>query len=133
MPDAEILGCLVQEMVIGGKEVIIGMNKDPQFGPLIMFGLGGIYIEAIRDVSFRLAPLSRREAEEMVSEIRGWELLRGVRGEKPVDIEAIVDCILRVSQLVTDFPEIMELDLNPLIVREKGRGAVCVDARLIIQ
>jgi acetyltransferase len=133
MPDAEILGCLVQEMVIGGKEVIIGMNRDPQFGPLVMFGLGGIYIEAIRDVSFRLAPLSRREAEEMISEIRGWELLRGVRGEKPVDIEAIVDCILRVSQLVTDFPEIMELDVNPLIVREKGRGAVCVDARLIIQ
>jgi acetyltransferase len=133
MPEAEILGCLVQEMVIGGKEVIIGMNRDPQFGPLLMFGLGGIYIEAIRDVSFRLAPLSRKEAEEMVSEIRGWELLRGVRGEKPVDIEAIVDCILRVSQLVTDFPEIMELDLNPLIVREKGRGAVCVDTRLIIQ
>ncbi|HIC94560.1 MAG TPA: CoA-binding protein [Anaerolineae bacterium] len=132
MPDADIWGCLVQEMVRGAKEVIVGMNRDPQFGPLVMFGLGGIYVEALRDVSFRIAPLSRREAEEMICEIRSYELLRGVRGERPVDIAAIVDCLLRVSQLATDFPEIVELDVNPLMVKEAGGGAVAVDMRLVL-
>jgi len=132
MPDAEIWGCLVQEMVRGGKEVIVGMNCDPQFGPLMMFGLGGIYVEALKDVTFRIAPFSRREAEEMITEIRAYSLLRGVRGEKTSDIEAIVDTLLRLSQLVTDFPDIMEMDINPLMVFEEGRGVVGVDMRLVL-
>jgi acetyltransferase len=132
MPDAEIWGCLVQELVRGGKEVIVGMNCDPQFGPLMMFGLGGIYVEALKDVTFRIAPFSRQEAEEMIREIRSYSLLKGVRGERPSDIEAIVDTLLRLSQLVTDFPEIMEMDINPLIVFEAGRGVVGVDMRLVL-
>ncbi|MBL7183720.1 MAG: acetate--CoA ligase family protein [Anaerolineae bacterium] len=132
MPDAEIWGCLVQEMVRGGKEVIVGMNLDPQFGPLMMFGLGGIYVEALKDVAFRIAPFSRQEAEEMIAEIRAYSLLKGVRGERPSDIEAIVDTLLRLSQLVTDFPEVMEMDINPLIVFEVGRGVVGVDMRLVL-
>lgn len=134
MPEAEIWGVLVQEMVVEGcHEVLVGMSRDPQFGPLLAFGLGGIYVEALRDVTFCIAPVARWEAREMLSEIRGYSLLRGVRGERPADLEAIVDCILRVSQLVTDFPEIVELDINPLIVCEEGKGAVAVDLRMALQ
>jgi acetyltransferase len=132
MPEAEIWGVLVQEMVVGCHEVLVGMSRDPQFGPLLAFGLGGIYVEALRDVTFRIAPLARWEAKGMLSEIRGYSLLRGVRGERPADLEAIVDCILRLSQLVTDFPEIVELDINPLIVCEEGKGAVAVDLRMAL-
>jgi len=132
MPDAEIWGCLVQEMIQGGKEVIVGMNHDPQFGPLMMFGLGGIYVEALRDVAFRIAPFSRQEAQEMIAEIRAYSLLKGVRGERPADVEAIVDTLLRLSQLVTDFSEVMEMDINPLMVFEVGRGVVGVDMRLVL-
>ncbi|HIQ06294.1 MAG TPA: CoA-binding protein, partial [Anaerolineae bacterium] len=120
MPDARIWGCLVQQQVQGGKEIILGMSKDPQFGPLLLYGLGGIYVEALKDVTFRIAPISRFEAREMVREIKAYRLLHGVRGEKPADIDAIVDALLRVSQLVTDFPEIVELDINPLVVFEQG-------------
>ncbi|MBI5679046.1 MAG: acetate--CoA ligase family protein, partial [Planctomycetes bacterium] len=116
MPDADIKGVLVQQMVTGGKEVILGMSRDPQFGPLLMFGLGGIYIEILKDVSFRIAPIGLNEAEEMIQEIRSFPLLKGARGERPVDINTVVDNILRLSQLVTDFPEIIEMDINPLIV-----------------
>jgi len=133
MPEAEIWGVLVQEMVAKGKEVIIGVNRDPQFGPLLMFGLGGIYVEVLKDVTFRIAPLSRQEATEMIDEIRSYHLLRGVRGEKPSDLEAIVDAILRVSQLVTDFPEIVEMDINPLTVHEAGKGAIAVDSRFVLK
>ena len=108
------------------------MNCDPQFGPLMMFGLGGIYVEALKDVAFRIAPFSRQEAGEMIREIRSYSLLRGVRGERPSDTEAIVDTLLRLSQLVTDFPEIMEMDINPLVVFETGRGVVGVDMRLVL-
>jgi len=132
MPDAQIWGCQIQQMVKGQHEVIIGMNCDPQFGPLVMFGLGGIYVEALRDVTFRIAPFSRREAKEMITEIRAYSLLQGVRGEPPADTEAIVDALLRVSQLVTEFPEIVEMDINPLIVREAGQGSVGVDMRLVL-
>jgi len=132
MPEAEIWGALVQEMVPQGKEVIIGINRDPQFGPLLLFGLGGIYVEALKDVSFRIAPIARWEAEEMITEIRSYPLLRGVRGEKPSDLKAIAECILRVSQLAVDFPEIVELDVNPLMVLEEGRGAVAIDMRLVL-
>jgi acetyltransferase len=131
MPSADIWGCTVQEMVAKGKEVIIGMSKDPQFGPLLLFGMGGIYVEVLKDVTFRVAPISRLEATEMIGEIRSFPLLRGVRGEKPSDIAAAEDALLRISQLVTDFPEIVELDVNPLVIHE--RGAVAVDMRIILQ
>lgn len=132
-PNAQIWGCLIQEMVRGGKEVICGMNRDPQFGPLVMFGLGGIYVEVLKDVAFRIAPFDRKEANEMIHEIRSIGLLRGVRGEPPADLDATVDTLLRLSQLVTDFPEIVEMDINPLMVFEKGRGAMGVDMRLILK
>lgn len=133
MPDATIWGCQVQQMVKGGREVIIGVNRDPQFGPLIMFGLGGIYVEALKDVTFRVAPIDRRAATEMLGEIRAYKLLRGVRGEKPSDQKAIVETLLRISQLVTDFPEIVELDINPLMVFEQGRGVLGIDMRLALK
>jgi acetyltransferase len=133
MPDATIWGCQVQQMIKGGREIIIGMNRDPQFGPLLMFGLGGVYVEALKDVTFRVAPIDRREAREMISEIRAYVLLRGVRGEPPSDTDAIINTLLRVSQLVTDFPEIVELDINPLLVFSRGHGALGLDMRLAIQ
>ncbi len=132
MPDADIWGCLVQQQVHGGKEVIVGMNRDPQFGPLVMLGLGGIYVEAIKDVAFRVAPFSRQEAAEMMQEMRSYKLLLGVRGEARADLSALEDALLRVSQLVTDFHEIVEMDINPLIVFEKGKGAMGIDMRLVL-
>lgn len=132
VPNATIWGCQVQEMVTKAREVIIGMNRDPQFGPLVMFGLGGIYVEVLRDVAFRVAPMNRLQAKAMVEEIRSFKLLSGVRGQAPADIEAIIDTLLRVSQLVNDWPEIAEMDINPLLVRDQGAGAVAVDMRLIL-
>jgi acetyltransferase len=132
MPKAEIWGALVQEMVPQGKEVIIGINRDPQFGPLLLFGLGGIYVEALEDVSFRIAPIAGWQADEMITEIKSYPLLRGFRGERPSDLKAISEAILRVSQLAVDFPEIVELDINPLMVNEEGRGAVALDMRLVL-
>lgn len=132
MPDADIWGVSVQEMVTQGKEVILGMNRDPQFGPLVMFGLGGIYVEVLKDVAFRIAPFGEMEANAMIKEIRGWPLIAGVRGERPADIPAIVESLLRLSQLVTDFPEIVEMDINPLKVAETGFGAIAIDARITI-
>ncbi|HUV74939.1 MAG TPA: acetate--CoA ligase family protein, partial [Anaerolineae bacterium] len=111
---------------------IIGMNRDPQFGPLLLLGLGGIYVEVLKDVSFRIAPIARWEAEEMINELRSATLLRGHRGEQPSDLKAVVDCVLRVSQLAVDFPEIVELDINPLMVQEEGRGAVALDMRMVL-
>ncbi len=133
MPEAEIWGCLVQEMILEGKEVIVGMHRDPHFGPLMMFGLGGIYVESLRDVTFRIAPFDRREAREMIGEIRAAGILRGTRGEGPLDIEALADSLLRLSQLVMDFPEIVEFDVNPLTVFEDGRGLVGIDMRLVLE
>jgi acetyl coenzyme A synthetase (ADP forming)-like protein len=132
VPDAQIWGCQVQQMVSGGREILLGMSRDPQFGPLVAFGLGGIYVEALKDVAFRVAPFSHREADEMIREIRSYPLLEGVRGEQPADHEAMVDALLRISQLVTDFPEIVELDINPLMVFEEGRGAMAIDMRLVL-
>jgi len=132
MPGAEIWGCLVQEQIVGGKEVIVGMNRDPHFGPLMMFGLGGIYVEALKDVAFRVAPFDRRDAHEMIREIRAHNLLRGVRGESRSDMDAVVDALLRLSQLVLDFTEIAEFDINPLVVFEEGRGLVGIDMRLVL-
>jgi acetyltransferase len=133
MPDATIWGCQVQQMVKGGKETIIGVNRDPQFGPLLMFGLGGVYVEALKDVTFRVAPIDRREAREMVGEIRAYSLLRGVRGEKQSDLDAVTDTLVRISQLVTDFPEIVELDINPLLVFPAGQGVLGLDMRLALR
>ena len=132
VPGARIWGCLVQQMVPGGREVLVGMSRDPQFGPLVGFGLGGIYVEALKDIAFRIAPFGRQEAEEMMREIRSYPLLEGVRGEPPADHEAMVDALLRVSQLVTDFPEIVELDINPLMVFDEGHGAIAIDMRLVL-
>jgi len=131
-PNAAIQGIAVQEMVMGGKEVILGMTRDPQFGPLLMFGLGGIYVEVLKDVAFRVAPIGPDEAEAMIREIRSFPLLRGVRGEKASDLAAVVDALCRLSQLCVDFPEILELDVNPLLVRPAGEGAVAIDARLAL-
>ena len=132
-PHAAIHGIAVQEQVTGGKEVILGMTRDPQFGPLVMFGLGGIYVEVLKDVAFRVAPFAPDEAEAMIREVRAFPLLRGVRGEKPSDLAAMVDALCRLSQLATDFPEILEMDINPLLVRPEGEGAVAIDCRMAIQ
>ncbi len=131
LPEAFIKGVMVYEMVQGGKEVILGVTSDRTFGYMIMFGLGGIYVEVLKDVSFRIAPVARRDAVAMVSEIRTVGLLKGARGERSVDLAAIADNIVRLSRFVTAFPEIQELDINPLVVREQG--AVALDARIIFK
>jgi len=130
--DVEVWGVLVQKMLPKGKEIILGMSRDPRMGPLLMFGLGGIYTEALKDVSFRLAPLRENVALEMIMDIRAHKLLRGFRGEPPADMPAIAECLLRLSQLVTDQDRIKELDINPLIVYASGQGAMVADARLIL-
>lgn len=132
MPQARVYGVEVQKMVPPGKEVIIGAHRDPQFGHLIMFGLGGIYVNLIRDVSFRLVPLTRRKAYEMVMETKAYTLLRGFRGEFPSDIDSVVDALLRVSRLVMDFKEIAELDINPLFVYEKGKNSLALDIKITL-
>ncbi|MEW6619764.1 MAG: acetate--CoA ligase alpha subunit [bacterium] len=127
-----VWGILVQKMAKKGKEIILGMNKDLQFGNLLMFGLGGAYVEVLKDVTFRIAPIRELGAYNMIEEIRGYKILTGYRGEKPSDIDIIAECLERLSQLVCDFEEIEELDINPLIVFEKGKGAKIVDARILI-
>ncbi len=133
LPEARLWGCLVQKMVPSGLEILIGMNRDPQFGPLVTFGLGGIYVEILKDVSFRVAPFSPREAEQMLSEIKTHALLDGVRGQPPKDKDALIDALLRISQLVIDFPDIAELDINPFVVYDQGHGGVAIDMRLVIK
>ncbi|GMU21776.1 MAG: acetyltransferase [Phycisphaerae bacterium] len=128
----EIWGVLIQKMLPSGKETILGMSRDERFGPLIMFGLGGIYTEALKDVSFRLAPIRENSANVMVRSIRAYKLLEGVRGEPPSDTPAIADALCRLSQLVTEHPRIKELDINPLIVYAEGKGAIVADARIIL-
>ncbi len=132
-PEATIAGVLVQEQVRKGREVLVGVSRDPQFGPLVVFGLGGIYVEVLKDVAFRLAPISRDEAREQIRAIRTFPLLKGVRGEPPADLAAAEEIVLRVSQLVTDFPEIVEMDINPLVIHNQGEGAIVLDARIILQ
>ena len=133
MPEALILGVTVEEMIAPGKEVVLGSSRDPSFGPLLMFGLGGIYVEVLKDVSFRIAPLTFNEAELMIKEIRSYPILKGVRGEKPSDLIAVRESLLRLSQLVIDFSEILEIDINPLMVLPAGKGAVVIDSRLTIK
>jgi len=127
---AVIKGVLIVEMVKGGKEMIIGSKLEPGFGPVIMLGMGGIYVEILKDVTFRLAPVTVQEAEDMISSIKTKKLLEGVRGEKPSDIKKLSECIQRLSQLVTDFKEIKELDMNPVLVMEKGKGCKILDVRI---
>jgi acetyltransferase len=123
-------GVLLQKMISGGKEVILGAKQDPSFGPVILFGLGGIYVEILKESSLRVAPINRSEAEEMISELKASNILRGARGGPPLDINAVVENLLRLSQLMIDFPEIEGIDINPVIVLEKG--ALAVDSRIIL-
>jgi len=133
-PDANILGVLVQEMVrTSGKEVILGMHRDPQFGPLMMFGMGGVLVEVLKDVSFYLAPLTADEAKQMLIATKTYKILQGVRGQEGVDIETIAEGLQRVSQLVTEFPEIKEMDINPYVVGRPGTTAIAVDARISLE
>ena len=132
MPQARIFGVLVQKMVPKGKEVIVGAVRDAQFGPLMMFGLGGIYVNFLRDVSYRLCPLTKSEANEMIEETKAYTLLRGVRGESPSDVDSVVNVILKVSQIMSQFEEIVEMEINPLFVYEEKKGCVAVDIKMVI-
>ena len=129
-PEARLQGVLIQEMVTEGWEIIVGMTRDPQFGPMLMFGLGGIYVEVLRDVSFQLAPITAEEALEMLVGTKTYKLLRGVRGEKSVDMSLVAECVQRISQLSMDFPQIQEMDINPLKISTAKAQATAVDARI---
>jgi len=128
--EARIEGVIVYPMVPQGTEIIIGMMKDPHFGPVAMFGLGGIFVEVLKDVSFRIIPLEERDAREMITEIKRYEILKGARGNPPRDIQAIEEVLMKISKLTTENPEINEIDLNPIFVFEKGLQVV--DARIIL-
>jgi len=133
-PNAEIQGVLVQEMIEGVAEVIIGISQDIQFGPVILFGLGGIFVEILEDVSLRVPPITKYDAEEMIQEIKGYKLLEGFRGKPKADIKAIIDILLKVSNMACELREsILEMDLNPIIVREEGKGAYVVDVRMLFK
>ncbi len=132
MPHAKVMGVLLQKMVPAGREVIVGAIRDRQFGPLIMFGLGGIYVDFLRDVSYRLCPLTRAEAAKMIEETKAYVLLRGVRGEPPSDIDAVIDVMLRIAQIMVSFEEIVEMEINPLFVYKSGEGCLGVDIRITI-
>ena len=127
---AVIKGVLIVEMVKGGKEMIIGSKLEPGMGPVIMLGMGGIYVEVLKDVTFKLAPITDKEADDMISSIKMKKILEGVRGEKPSDKSKLSECIQKLSQLVTDFSEIKELDMNPVLVMEKGKGCKILDVRI---
>ena len=129
-PNAKILGVSVQQMAKPGTEVIVGMTTDPQFGPVMMFGLGGIMVEVLKDVSFRLVPLTDKDAGQMIDEIKGKPILDGVRGQPPADIAALRSTIVRVAQFIEEHPEVRELDLNPVFAYPDG--ALAVDARIVI-
>jgi acetyltransferase len=132
-PEADILGVLVQEMCSSGREVILGMNRDPQFGPMMMFGMGGVMVEVLKDVSFYLAPLTGEEAKQMLLSTKTYQILKGVRGQEGVDIEAIAEGLQRLSQLVTEFPQIKEMDINPYVVSYPGTTPIAVDARISLE
>ena len=127
---ATVRGVLISRMAPPGTEVIVGVTLDPQFGPVVMFGLGGIFVEVYQDVSFRLVPLAERDAAAMIHEIKAFPILQGVRGRKPTDLPALTDLLLKVSQIVQENPEIAEMDLNPVLVYEKGLNVV--DARVLL-
>jgi acetyl coenzyme A synthetase (ADP forming)-like protein len=132
VPDALLEGVYVEEMAPKGREVILGMTRDPQFGPMMMFGLGGIFVEVMKDVTFHLAPITKEEAMQMLESTRSYVLLKGVRGQAAVDLDAISTGLQYISQLVTDFPQIMEMDINPFIVGPVGGRSVAADARITL-
>jgi acetyltransferase len=133
-PEAKIRGVLVQEMVSNAREVIVGLSYDPQFGPVIMFGLGGIFVEVFKDVSLRTAPLTRADAEDMIKEVKGYETLKEFRGKPEADVEGIVDVLIKVSRLATDLGDVLsEIDINPLMVLDKGKGVKAADALVVLR
>lgn len=129
-PGATISGVAVQKMAPQGIEVIIGMSKDPQFGPVLMFGLGGVLVEVLKDVSFRIVPIERRDARQMIEEVQAYPVLQGVRGQDPADIGALEDLLLKLSEFIEANPQVAELDLNPVFAYKDG--ALAVDARIVI-
>jgi acyl-CoA synthetase (NDP forming) len=129
-PDARIEGVAVQKMAAPGTEVIVGVSKDPQFGPVVMFGLGGIFVEVLKDVAFRIIPLEARDARQISREIKGFAVLEGVRGQPPADLQALEDLVLKISQFIEAHPEIEELDLNPVFAYPDG--CIAVDARIVV-
>ncbi len=132
-PEAKIYGVSVDKMVPKGREMIIGMSRDPQFGPMVMFGLGGIYVNFLKDVAFRIAPMSERDADGIVKETKSYTLLKGIRGEPPTDIPALKETILRISQLVTAYPEIAEMDINPILVYGEDSGCQALDVKIALK
>jgi acetyltransferase len=132
-PEASITGVYVIRMVTGSEEVILGIKRDPSFGPVVMFGLGGIFVEVFRDISFGVAPLSYEEARRMITKTRAYKILSGTRGHTPRDIDKIIDAIIRLGQLAIDYPQIEELDINPLFVLDEGQGSVIGDARMLLK
>jgi acyl-CoA synthetase (NDP forming) len=130
VPDAEIAGVLVRGMIPAGHEVILGAKRDPAFGPVLMFGLGGVHVELFGDVTFGLAPMSQSGAEAMLRRVKAFRLLEGFRGSEPADIVGIRECLVRLGQLVDDFHQIAELDINPLIVGSPEEGVAVADVRI---
>ncbi len=131
VPDAEIVGVLVQEFAPQGLELIIGLTRDPQFGPTVMFGLGGIFVEVFEDVSFRVAPLTYEDAEDMIKDIKGYKLLTGYRGSEPVDIDSLKEALVKVGEIGLELDEVVEMDLNPVMAYPNG--VMVVDARVILR
>ena len=132
-PDAKIAGVLVQEMVPEGLEVIVGATRDPTFGPVLLFGLGGIFVEVLKDVSFRIAPVTKFDAESMLGEIKAAKILEGYRGTPPRDKDALVDIIMKLSKFMEEQELVTDVDLNPIMAFEKGKGAAIADARVLIK
>jgi acetyltransferase len=132
VPDARVNGILVQRMAGEGDEVILGMKRDPAFGPVVMFGLGGLFVEIFRDVAFRIAPIPPELVRDMMREVRAFPILDGARGRPHRDTDAVATCLQRLSQLVVDCPQIQELDINPLIVHNRGNGCAVTDARILV-
>ena len=131
-PNARIDGILIEKMAAKGEEVIVGMKRDPGFGPMLMFGMGGVFVELFKDVAFRIAPIGKEDAEQMIQETKAFQLLNGWRGGEKYDIKAITNIILRLSQLAIDFPQIQEIEINPLRIYPDGKGALGLDCRMIL-
>jgi acetyl-CoA synthetase (ADP-forming) len=131
-PHVNVGRVLVQPMVTGGRELILGGRQDPQFGPVVLVGLGGVFVEIFEEVQVRVAPINQREAQEMIENLRGYGILRGARGQKKSDVSSVVDALMRLSQLLCDFPEIEEIDINPLRVFHERGGCTALDARMVI-
>ncbi len=131
-PNAEITGVSIQEMIKGDKEVIVGMNRDAVFGPVLLFGAGGIFVEVLRDITLKVLPLADRDIENMFSEIQASKILTGYRGSPPADLSSLKEIIQKIAKLSFELPEISEFELNPVIVYEQGNGAVALDARIIL-